>query len=521
MKNKKLIIFSCIILVLTLSILVFAGCQNFSLAKLKNPDYDSQDYSLKVKTLNALSGYNYISIKEGFIALDKKDDKNQITEVILYNAESEKILLTLKEKFDVYTFEYYEGVALVKNTETNHIDVYDKNGVVFSSDNTALSSTMTNGYFRYLYFSNGKTVEIDIQNKAVTVKDTKIGGDPSNLVKYGDYYFESIGGESGFVLAVYDKNMNFKKYFDIESQINMTAADADATTSLLKNGKILINLALSLPDDTKSYDYINNGLKYDTRSYIIDLKSLSVSEVQPQYIITGMADESFSYNILYFQKITDKAVSPVLSLGVFDDDLKLLYNLSDHLSDIQSVEVLDNGDILLKNDDMAVVIDKKGNTVASYSLNGITSFGSFLLKENGDMKTIYDKHGKEIMTLDSNCELVSSVYSNKYIYYLQSTEVSGDNGSTVKEKTYMVYDIATRSAKELGKEDQIKFYSAINAYEISTPVDDAVLTSLYFAEDGKAIYEGNAYVNTTYYDNDNVLLIGTSEGSTTYYYFYR
>ncbi len=521
MKNKKLIIFSCIILVLTLSILVFAGCQNFSLAKLKNTDYDSQDYSLKVKTLNALSGYNFISIDEGFITADKKDDKNQVSEIVLYNADSEKILLTLKEKFDVYTFEYYEGVALVKNTETNHLDVYDKNGVVFSSDNTTLSSTMTNGYFRYLYFSNGKTVSIDIQNKTVTVKDTKLGGDPSNLIKYGDYYFESVGGDSGFVLAVYDKNMNFKKYFNIESQIVMTSADANATTSLLKNGRILFNLSLALPDDAKSYDYMESGLKYDIRSYIIDLQSLSVSEVQPQYIITGMADESFSYNILNFQEISDKTISPVLSLGVFDDDLKLLYNLSDHLSDIQSVEVLDNGDILLKNDDMALIVDKKGNTVASYYLDGITSYGSFLLKSDSYMNTIYDSHGKEIMTLNNDCELVSSVYSDKYIYYLQPSEVSGDNGSTVSEKKFMIYDIAARSAKELGKEDQIKFYPSINAYEISTTVDDKVVTSLYFAEDGKAIYEGKSTVNSTYYDNNNVLLVGTLEGSTTFYYFYR
>lgn len=520
MKKKKLLIFTCLLIVLTLTLFSFAGCQKFSLSKLKNNDYTEKDDIFKVKTLNALSGYNFVSMQNGFIVADKKNGENQTTETVLYNAESEKILLSLTEDITAYSFSYYDGTALVRNTLTEHVDLYDKDGVVFSADNTTLNSSSTNGFFRYLYFSNGKTVMISTENGDVRVSDTKIGGAPSNIIKVGDYYFESIGGESGFVLAIYDKNMNFKRYFDIESQIKLTEADKDATTAVLKNNKVLFTLATLLPDDSKSYDFMNGGKKYNNRSYIIDFNKLSVSEVDPEYFISGMASETLNYNVLYFQDLSNKTMSTTFSLGVFDDDLKLLFDFSDYLTDIDSVEPLDNGNILLKNKDMAVVINKDGDVVSSYSLDNLTEYGSLLLQNNGNVKVLYDKYGKEVLSLDNTCELVTSLESSKYIYYLQSTEISGEDGSKATEKIYMAYDINTRTAKELGKD--ITLYPSLNAYEISIPVDDAVLKSLYSAEDGKAIYENltNA-VTRTYSDSSNRLMTVTTGDATTFYYFYR
>lgn len=519
MKKKKLLIFTCLLLVLTLMLCSLAGCQKFKLSNLENKDYAAEDDTLKVKTLSALSGYDFSSVNQGFIVAEKKDAENKFSEIVLYNAHSEKILLSVKENFDAYTFEYYEGVAIVRNTLTDHTDVFDKNGAVLSADNTKLSSTTTNGYFRYLYFSNAKTVTIDIESGVAKVKDTQIGGEPSNLVKFGDHYFESIGGESGFVLAIYDKNMNFQRYFDIESQIDMTSADADATTAMLRDGRILMTLASSLPDDATSYDFINEGTKYVNRSYIIDLNSLSVTKVEPKYFISGMADESFNYNILYFQDLSDKTMSSAFSLGVFDDDLNLLFNLSDYLADIDSVEVLDNGDIKLKNRDLALILDKNGNTVASYYTEGVTDYGPFLMKLDGNTKSFYDQYGKEIFTLDSEGNIVTSLESSRYIYYTETIEVSSEGASEIH---LMAYDTETKTSKDLGLYSSISFNSSINAYTVTATTDNGTVKSLYSGEDGKAIFENlTDPVISSYSSGSDRLMTVTVDGSTTFYYFYR
>lgn len=524
MKNKKLIIVS-ILIVMTIILVCFAGCQkSFSLSDMF--DQESAENQPKVqqsKMLTALNGYEINSSGESFVLASKYDDKKAIVETILYNIESDKILLTLKENFDQYTFEFADKHAIVKNTQSNITEIFDMNGSVFSATNASFTNTY-NLYFRFLEFSNGKLVLINRLTYESVVKDNKPSAISNYLAKMGDYYVDIVG-EDNMCYYVYDQNLDLVNTLDIQSKLNISENTSIVGQTLIGNSTIIIQTTTALPEDVSSYDIMIEKSKYSFKTFKIDLKSGNVLEIDTNIIFQSSNDYFYNYNIFAYSKIENKTLTE-LSLGIFDNELNLLCDLNKYLMvdfDTLKLRLLDNSDVFLSNGDMAVIVNKKGEIRSTFNVSDTTYLGSILIKASGKDTLIYDYYGNLIINLDENTELVASAYNSNILYLKKTYTQTQEDGSEKTTTEYIAYDMTKKTSTVLGTDSEVSFNTYAGIYTIQkADADGKMQMSAYLVSNGNKVFENMPYSSSRFLSNDgnHLHILTDADGKTTYYYYF-
>lgn len=359
--------------------------------------------------------------------------------------ETDVYSVTLKRTMYTYT-----GKEIDSATWTG---VYDEElGLYVSEDEKTLKDlwlfegydVLSNPAYAYLTY-NGTVYIIDKETYEI-----KVGGSTNSFVKRPVFNFENE--KFGYVLVgesiyAYDatKWVECVYVYDIPDYLR------SQNFFVLNNGTLLMQASVRLPENAVSYDYYEDGYKYDLVYVIIDPAAKTATEVEFGYYI----DESVDADIF-----TDKATN-VLSVCliekdilnfnkikylVVDDSLKVLGELP--VLNYQNVQIFGNGYMMLWNDvlNCEEILDAAGKHVCYIPYGAILWNGFFELAE--DYYTIAD--GK-IQSLDSvldaqlNGEVININRYNSYLSVREMVEISvpseEEGGQPTTEYVYNNYRV--------------------------------------------------------------------------------
>ena len=496
MKNKKLIILMSIILVISILTFTMVGCKDsFSLSKIDKESNVGKSFASDVKQLSAIAGWEYEQGNSRFLSMNKYDETGLVSKM-LYSLESDKSLLTITADIDAFAFDYsVTGVVIVKNSLTEHTDVYDANGIVFSADTTDYSiSDDTKNYM--IYFSNGKTVIVNQEDFSVKVVDTTIVEESSPREQLGEFFIEN---DSSMTFKVYDENGKYLRSVSFAEY--MTSTNSMLSASANNEGVVLLQFLKALPSTSTDYDYIYDGVKYNLVSVAKSLKTgKSVDLKLDDGVVYAVSpDEDYNYITGTKYKLTQAGETVALESGFFDDDFNCLFNvlsygLSGTITTDSLPTTLGNGDLMIScKGNFVIVIDSQGNVKGSYLTENLTPVGSTVnglpLYRLAGTNQLYDVYGKPLFTLPETASLVEVSSPSNNIYYKDS--VTETNGEGIEETTeyYYAMNIQTSEIKTLGKTSDITFNQSEFYYVVrNTDESGKVTASAYSIIDGKAIY---------------------------------
>lgn len=531
MKNKKLIIIMSIVLVISVLALSMVGCKDkFSLSKIDKENNVGKSFSSDVKQLSSIAGWEYGQGNSRFLSLNKYDETELVSKM-LYSLESDKALLTVTSDLDAFDFDYsVAGLVIVTNSLTEHTDVYDANGIVFSADTTDYSVS-NNSYDSFIYFANGKTVKVSQEDYSVKVVDTTITQEPSSKEKLGEFYVET---DASMTFKVYDANGKYLR--DVSFAEYMSATNSMLSASANNEGVVLLQFLKALPSSATDYDCITDGVKCNLVSVAKSLKTGKTVDLklEENTIYAAFPNEDYNYITGAKYKLTQSGEMIATESGFFDDDFNCLFNvlsygLSGNIAD-SIPTTLGNGDLMINCDDnFVIIIDSAGNVKGSYLTENLNAIGyttnGLPVYQLAGTNELYDVYGKHLFTLPETASLVAVSSPSDNIYYKDSVTVTNGEGTDETTEYYYAMNINTLEVKTLGKTSDIAFKQSEFCYVVTNTDDGGKVTvSAYSLIDGKAVYTdidtSNVSVSTItlYGDAYPIILfcMEDAEGNKTY-----
>lgn len=521
MKNKKLIIFMSIVIVVALLVTMLVGCKKAGFEDIvKSPDV--YEYTSSVRQLSVLDGWQYVESGNGFVLLDKSDENGEVISKMLYNFESDKALLTITENIADYSVDYVATYfAVVKNTVTEHTDVYDANGIVFSADTIVYTSSSDNGLYT-LYFSDGRFVSVD-ENGKVKTGNTSLDC-TSSLVSYealGDYY---IGGD-GVNFSLYDKN--FKKISTICLSDYTYTTEQPISIVMLTDYTMIIQTQEILDDKATNYEVEVDGKKTNLHTYAFDMlknKSKKIDDLSFVLTSNSIQDARFNYNLFTYIEITPEKSFGTAKIAVFDNDLNIIADISALMPDAtgeSNITVLQDGTLLLSNYDTTVVVNTNGKIERVFSNDKLLAVGNNLYALEGTRK-IYDAKGEFVFEMPENSTTVTLSTPSDFYYYYVSEGAFNDSGQFQETLFYYAFNLKTKEAVKLGEYSDIDFSE--RTYTVTTENNDGTVSkSCYLLLDGSLVFDGVAsstsvkeYRLTNAYEA-YLLQLTDADGNVSYY----
>lgn len=259
------------------------------------------------------------------------------------------------------------------------------------------------------------------------------------LVSYGS-------GRSSVYANIYDKSTG-----SMIRRMYVDTAGGSASTFVLGNGNIAVQVTYLLPSGAAEYDYIDDGEPRALETYIMEIGSGNVRESDADFII-GMVDNAISDrttiyglydevyetdNVAVVREITGSGYMTAAKSVFMSNSLGIERDLSELSPDIGT-----NGygvgliapDRIAVNDD--TIVNGKGEILAS----DVTFAGiSYFYKRSSNTCTVYS-----VETLSMVCRLGLSEDENIYVYsYGDSILVVSREGN---DTTFSVYDGADGSS---------------------------------------------------------------------------
>ncbi len=381
------------------------------------------------------------------------------------------------ENFDVaYAGENYEYNGYAENSI-----IYD-----FIDVKTLSTSSAVADYFYVdskLYKDNGNDAE------PTFVKDYGISRKPSlgNVTAAGEYYFERSGGSSyGYILTVYDANFN--KVYDYT--LPSYAYEGNNAIVCFKNGNMLVQYSLALPDDATEYDFEEAAKKYDLVTLSIS-KDAVVELTNVNYRIANTTSGDIE---LDDQKIYAESVDALAFISYIGENKKI----DKSYANMSLVSLSADGKIAAKID--------LGAKVRSFP----TRFDEnrFKVTLADGTVALYDETGAKVANLSSTSAISKSL--GEYFYSSSKNAIYAINGALIRDfdKDFAkVYELGSTLLIETNAADAI-VYSIFANGKIET-IDEVPFTNIPEGETtplvSKALYRdasGYYYIMETEFDKE-------------------
>lgn len=292
--------------------------------------YDPNRYGsvVKINLLNSLYGYTYECIENG----DYDNHEYRIKSVIT-------------------------GETIFRITENYELELYDSDGLLYVSGYDATAEEYEYSYYSYtglrLYNHTGNFAPeyyadnnengwnyINIDGKAYVVdgetyKVIAIDLDPATLVKRPAFDAES--DKYGYIfdegtVYVYDR----AKVAECVYSYDVPSYYQDVKFMTLENGNVLIQAITVLGDDAVSYDFFEEGNKYDIVYDMIDPVAKAVKRIEFGYYIISLYqpegngiynDKALNVAAVY-SIVNDRVDTCANKIMVVDNDMKVLFELT-------------------------------------------------------------------------------------------------------------------------------------------------------------------------------------------------
>ena len=340
MKNKKILLVILTVVVIAVTAIALAGCND-------RPD---KVFAGTAADLNGFtSAMQIYRDASSIIAIDETD--------LLFVTEN---LAEGNNKYILYNFvtddpvaEFTAGSATCQSMDCGAIGVYKTDTInsietteikVFDIHGTALNGNFvtTTQFDRENY---GITSDCVIINNIVYIVDggeliTSFEKTPSFDPVIANYEYESDNYfyyKDESYIQVFEKNGNLHTVADVSD--NEYASTSKTSVFYLSEDKIVVQYTDRCADDENSYDYLTNGSKYEVRTYIFDAKKSKWSEKKSfKYVINNIVpaehegatafDESIT-DIMFARKFSKKTLSDHYTVASVNDSLKVKIDFDD------------------------------------------------------------------------------------------------------------------------------------------------------------------------------------------------
>ena len=340
MKNKKILLVLLTVVVIAVTAIALAGCNDrpekvfagtaadlngFTSAKQIYPDASS---------ISAIGGTDLLFVTENLAEGNNK--------YILYNFVTDDPIAEFTagsanyQSMDCGAIGVYK-TDTINSIETTEIKVFDIHGTALNGNFVTTTQFDRENY--------GITSDCVIINNIVYIVDggeliTSFEKTPSFDPVIANYEYESDNYfyyKYESYIRVFEKNGNLHTVADVSD--NEYASTSKTSVFYLSEDKIVVQYTDMCADDENSYDYLTNGSKYEVRTYIFDAKKSKWSEKKSfKYVIDNIVpaehegaaafDESIT-DIMFARKFSKKTLSDHYTLASVNDSLKVKIDFDD------------------------------------------------------------------------------------------------------------------------------------------------------------------------------------------------
>lgn len=340
MKNKKILLVLLTVVVIAVTAIALAGCNDrpekvfagtaadlngFTSAKQIYPDASS---------ISVIGGTDLL-----FVTAAGDNGSNKYT---LYNFVTDNEIMQFTAGSGTYGIMdcgaiYVYKTDTINSIETTEIKVFDIHGTALNGNFVTTTQFDRENY--------GITSDCVIINNIVYIVDggeliTSFEKTPSFDPVIANYEYESDNYfyyKDESYIQVFEKNGNLHTVADVSD--NEYASTSSTSVFYLSEDKIVVQYIDRCADDENSYDYLTSGSKYEVRTYIFDAKKSKWSEKKSfKYVISyiepaeheGAAafDESIT-DIMVARKFSKKMLSDHYTVASVNDSLKVKIDFDD------------------------------------------------------------------------------------------------------------------------------------------------------------------------------------------------
>lgn len=371
MKNKKILLTLMLVAAIVVTAVALAGCNDrpekvfagtaadlngFTSAKQIYPDASS---------INVISGTDLL-----FVTAAGDNGSNKYT---LYNFVTDNEIMQFTAGSANYASMDCGAIGVYKTDTINSIETTEIK--VFDIHGTALNGNFvtTTQFDRENY---GITSDCVIINNIVYIVDggeliTSFEKTPSFDPAIANYEYESDNYfyyKDESYIQVFEKNGNLHTVADVSD--NEYASTSKTSVFYLSEDKIVVQYKDRCADDENSYDYLENGSKYEVRTYIFDAKKSKWSEKKSfKYVISYIEpaehegatafDESIT-DIMFARKFSKKALSDHYTIASVNDSLKVKIDFDDVFEGYIGHRAFADGYIIETATDTTYFVSKDG-----------------------------------------------------------------------------------------------------------------------------------------------------------------
>lgn len=406
-----------------------------------------------------------------------------------------EVYVTLEEAYFSVEKEIVENYA----TTSHQIEYYSYAGTLIHSIRWTSAMAEEMDWYSYLYendiryeeqgdylyvWADDQVKAIDLETRAVVYETDadEFVYRPIFSAKNDTYGY--VENENTVFVYKLDKWVNCVASYQIPSYF------LDKNWAVLENGNVLIYASVQLPYDAVSYDYVDEGNKYDLVYVILDVVQNKTTEVEFGYQIVAAYDEetiatyytSQALNVFYVYPIVNDRIDMMNGMElVVDNTLTVLYNCFDVLPELNGENYRLTDNLFLKTtwyDDInyiCEVVDEKGEKVAYVPVGAFIN-ENYISYDN----KIYNFKMEELIDLDD--------YNGSDVY--DSFAILSTYDEETFETTYYYYAIGT-TEDDLVKLDGIANINSCEAGFMLTYAEEVeglmTTTHLFYNAENKLV----------------------------------
>ena len=381
MKNKKILLVLLTVVVIAVTAIALAGCNDRPEKVFAGTAADLNGFTSAMQiyrdasSISAIDGTDLLFVTENLAEGNNK--------YILYNFVTDDPVAEFTAGSANYQSMGCGAIGVYKTDTINSIETTEIK--VFDIHGTALNGNFvtTTQFDRENY---GITSDCVIINNIVYIVDggeliTSFEKTPSFDPVIANYEYESDNYfyyKYESYIRVFEKNGNLHTVADVSD--NEYASTSSTKVFYLSEDKIVVQYTDRCADDENSYDYLTNGSKYEVRTYIFDAKKSKWSEKKSfKYVIDYIApaehegetafDESIT-DIMFARKFSKKTLSDHYTVASVNDSLKVKIDFDDVFEGYIGHRAFADGYIIETATDNTYFVSKDGKDyVAVTSLN--------------------------------------------------------------------------------------------------------------------------------------------------------
>lgn len=522
MKNKKFILITATVLLLSLTLFAFTACnkdKGFDMGLLVKGQESVYPSQVQITDLNAYSSYENMFVRDDFLFFYDTDEQGQY-KYCLYNYITQQELaageVNASEK--IVTFAYESGIFMIYTEDLSNNSFtsvfYDAFGEVISFiENVTYTDAMYSENFGYLILSNKDSII-----KGKDGKGTYIPYSPSHQVNEMTLVDDVLLYNESGVTYVYDLSLNYKTSYS--ESANVPIPEGYSKTTVNFGDKKIIRFEKTVTDEDAPYDFIDtNGNKILISQYVFDIKTGKASKLSNSNIIQDALDleNTAGYYVAKYYPTKGKGISLQGYYGVFDSSFNLVANLSSlvNYEEIQSISKFGTSTIVFTPKHFFFF---RGSSLA-YTLDVNNAKNILCSRYFSANSVLFDAVTLKTVTasgIPANATLqATDDFTDGLLYYTNVKEIENAGGTTDYVYEAYSYNLATSQATLIDDTGSISFENGFYTVYDS----EAKTYSAYCTFNGQAIFENVAATSVSYAAslNSKIIFAPNSDGTVTRY----